>query len=173
MPTASEMRGIHSAHEAGMHDRKPKPDVCKMCASEAKKEQEAIQVAKQQTTCAACGGSYDGTPSGMVKHNKTAKHLAGLATLEADATVAQAAVTAADVESDSKAELGSSSKDPLIADLDALIAETSREKDRRTVDHKWRVANRPAEADGYFADKVLPLVQRQRLLEEVKRRLSS
>jgi hypothetical protein len=164
---AKAARAIIAAHEAGMHDRKAS-DACRLC----KKEQEASIMAKSPTTCAACGGTYDGTPSGMVKHDKTAKHLAGLATLEADATVAQATI----------AEVAAATKDEINADLVAadtslagalsqLIDSKEQDLARRQVDHKWRVANRPDQADAYEADKVTPLKVEIQLLRDVRKAL--
>lgn len=171
MPTASELRGIHAAHEAGMHDKKRKPEVCKMCAREDK---EATEVAKQRTQC-QCGGTFDGTPSGRKAHDKTAKHRDWSAGQMAAAVAARHPVggfvdrpLASEVVEEAqeivdRVETGAQSLDgdenEVVEALGALIVEKSRERDRRVVDHKWRVANRPKEAPAYFASKVEPLLR--------------
>jgi len=159
--SAYEQRGIHSAHEAGMHDEKPKPDKCKICAR-LQKEQEATQVAKEKTVC-FCGGSYDGTPSGQAKHDATAKHQIAakahgetpqetLARLEAEAAEINARPSNADIA----------------AALQILIDRADQELAARQIDHKWREKNRPAEAEAYFEAKVVPLRLETKILRDAR-----
>jgi hypothetical protein len=165
MPTAHELRGIHAAHEAGMHDKKRKPEVCKMCAREDK-EQEATDMAKVKTQC-QCGGTFDGTPSGRKAHDATAKHRdwsAGQLAEKINETL-----TEPQPETPEATALADDSRvGKVIVGLADVIAERSRERDRRVVDHKWRVANRPDQAGEYFDSKVAPLQKELGVLQDAK-----
>jgi hypothetical protein len=184
---ASPAQAVIAEHEAGMHERRAK-DTCKAC------QKEIQEMAKQKTTCEICGGSYDGTPSGLAKHNGTIKHInAGRSGAYAATQEARKAPKITDAASlnaafppvEKPAKLTVVKHDdsglpveaqfvrvvangdlPVEMRLDALIVEKSRERDRRVGDHKWRVEHQPAKADAYFADKVQPLLDEIALLKE-------
>lgn len=177
-----EQRGIIAAHEGGNHELpygKPKPDICRLC----QKEQEASLMSKQKVECITCGGSYDGTPSGQKKHEATNRHQEGgyretpgeqiVAAVEAALASKPEPVTSDDQNFGGEPEPltvpeAGSRAGALYDQLSDIITERSRERDRRVVDHKWRVANRPDEAQGYFDSKVAPLLKEIEVLQNVK-----
>lgn len=143
-------------------------------------------MAKNPTKCDVCGGSTDGTPSGIKKHEATSKHQLAKRTagfvgesMKAEGAPKGAAiptgtdskgepdaddlrvlkVTLFDSAEEMERALAASPSAFTEADevLSDIIAHRSRELDRRNADLKWRVANRPAEAPGYEAEKVTPL----------------
>lgn len=165
-----------------MHDRKARPDVCKMCDREArmgrvdgntgqtvripKQEQEATIMAKQTVECVTCGGSYDGTPSGQKKHEATNRHQEGgyrPSEPVAPTVLEVAKATVAEINSETRSD-----DEIVIADLSNLIGDKEQELARRQVDHKWRVANRPEQAQDYFASKVQPLLSEIDLLRVIR-----
>lgn len=144
-----------------MHDRKRKPDICKMCSredQEAAQRQEATIMAKQTVECATCGGSYDGTPSGQAKHEATSKHF----------QAANPAETPAPETAETSAGRSPLQRE-LTASLSGLIQSKEQELARRQVDLKWRVVNRPDQAGVYEDDKVTPLKVEIQLLRDARK----
>lgn len=142
-------------------------------------------MAKQKVTCAACGGSFDGTPSGQKKHELTLKHVTGgrLSADPADLPIASAlahragAIEAAMTANVPAVTMGyepvpdqpgvyfaalphGEEYDRLEAALEAAKSEIGREQDalrRREADLRWRRKHRPEQADEYYASKVAPI----------------
>lgn len=158
---AKARRAIIAAHEAGMHDRSPKAE-CRECT----KEQEAFDMAKTRTTCAECGGAWDGTPSGFTKHQNTAKHQKSLMyslVPQADATPEVVVETVVPAQANPVLKGAT-----LAGALSTLITQKEQELARRQVDLKWREANRPEQAVEYAAAKVLPLKEEIQILRDAR-----
>lgn len=132
-------------------------------------------MAKIKTEC-ACGGSYDGTPSGKSKHIATSKHVGWEVGQRAAAKQAplDAAKVSADVSGETERFVAvakdlpvkavvsgtpfESAVDPLVQDLNTLIGEKEQELARRQIDHKYRVKHGSADAAAsYYSSKVDPL----------------
>lgn len=143
-------------------------------------------MAKIKTEC-ACGGSYDGTPSGKSKHIATSKHVGWEVGQRAAARSALAKASPFDVRDAAKSTGMSADElatdegvqavasllpvkavvsgtpfeaivNPVIQDLNTLIGEKEQELARRQIDHAYRVRHSTAEAAlAYFSSKVDPL----------------
>lgn len=163
-----------------MHDIKPRQDICRLC------KKEATDMAKEKTIC-ACGGSFDGTPSGRQKHVKTGKHIEWAlaeAPAETPAPTIEAGVGPGGlvlIEKDPVASeegvlpngLSLDAKEAVLAGLTALIDNGAQELARRQGDHKWRVAHNTAEyAANYFASKVAPLREEQATLRAARKMIA-
>ena len=133
-------------------------------------------MAKQKTQCPWCEGTFDGTPSGQAKHNETTKHRLAIAAV----AKAQSMEPVVDPlkepqpETPEATQIADDSRvGKLIGQLTDVIAERSRERDRRVADHKWRVANRPEQAGEYFDSKVAPLQKELEVLQSAKLMITS
>lgn len=159
-----EERGIVSAHEAGMHDRKPKPEVCRLCKKEA-------DMAKQRTQC-QCGGTFDGTPSGRKAHEQTAKHKDWSAGQMAQAVHDRhaGATTPPTTETPVLVAPEASGKVlDVVAGLTMLIDRGAIELAARQRSHTWSKNHQTAEqAAAYYAKKVEPLREEQTILRAAR-----
>lgn len=135
-------------------------------------------MAKQPTKCDVCGGSTDGTPSGIKKHEATSKHLLAKATAakvaETEARRSQVTTSVAQARAQVAPEDKPATSDfyadvDFWADLQNLIAEKEQELARRQADLNWRKRNRPEQAGSYDADKVRPVKHEIRVLRNAAR----
>jgi hypothetical protein len=148
-------------------------------------------MAKQSTKCDVCGGNYDGTPSGLKKHNATGKH--ALAARMADKVGTggpagkslAAALTddysgsdgdAAQAEALAEVEAPEPTRRPLdpngtFSELGALIIKREGDLTRRKRSLTWVQNNNPTDADRYAEEKVDPILRELDTLKDAERLL--
>lgn len=152
--------------------------------------------AKSKVECTVCGGSHDGTPSGLRKHEATAKHVGAATALkikdEAKVSPLRKVVDVAAQAAGEAFEQGASNEEAqaaakaaveatgivtfapgLVGDLQYLISQKQQALARRQRSLTWVGNHQSAEQEqAYAASKVEPLVREidilSRALDEIQ-----